>query len=61
MTLKQLVMQTEAFLKHAEAMYKSGILTDEEYYELTYKKKIFLEKAKQNLIVYLNDADKDNT
>lgn len=50
MPLQELIKNTENFLKLAENMYKSGKLTYEEYDEMTFSKKNFVDHAKGNTL-----------
>ncbi len=50
MLLQQLIKNTEDFLKLAEDMYKSGKLTLEEYEEMTFIKKNFVDQARCNTL-----------
>ncbi|WP_070000771.1 hypothetical protein [Cellulosilyticum sp. I15G10I2] len=46
MLLQELIKNTENFLKLAEDMYKSGRLTSEEYDEMTFIKRNFVDQAR---------------
>lgn len=52
MTLEELVALTQHFIKLADELYYAGKLTKEEYTELTYIKKDFLNR-------YEEDKEKD--
>lgn len=50
MLLKELINNTEAFLRIAEDMYKSGRLTYEEYDQMTLSKRNFVDQARCNTL-----------
>ncbi len=59
MSLRELIKSAEEFLRLADEMYRSGKITYEEYYEMTFIKKNFIDNAKYNAAAQFRKQTKD--